>query len=132
MSDNEKKYTKPALRRKIKNKILKSSRGGKPGQWSARKSQMLVREYEEAGGGYVKKKSNCNNLSKWTDQQWGYVLGDTEGRYLPKPVRDRLTRKEKLATNRKKRKAQEAGQKRVKYDGRVAELMSEYLKKNRC
>ena len=45
-------YTKPALRKRLFEKIKAGSRGGKPGQWSARKAQMLAREYKAAGGGY--------------------------------------------------------------------------------
>jgi len=45
-------YTKPALRKRLFKKILDGSKGGKPGQWSARKAQMLAREYKAAGGGY--------------------------------------------------------------------------------
>ena len=45
-------YTKPALRKRLFKKILAGSKGGKPGQWSARKAQMLAREYKAAGGGY--------------------------------------------------------------------------------
>tara|TARA_R100000149_G_C5818718_1_gene98909 strand:+ start:90 stop:650 length:561 start_codon:yes stop_codon:yes gene_type:complete len=45
-------YTKPAMRRRLFNKIMAGSRGGKPGQWSARKAQLLASEYKKAGGGY--------------------------------------------------------------------------------
>ena len=45
-------YTKPALRKRIFEKIKAGSKGGKPGQWSARKSQMLAKEYKDQGGGY--------------------------------------------------------------------------------
>jgi len=45
-------YTKPALRKRIFEKIKSGGKGGSPGQWSARKAQMLAREYESAGGGY--------------------------------------------------------------------------------
>jgi len=45
-------YTKPALRKRLFNKIMAGSRGGNPGQWSARKAQLLAKEYEAAGGGY--------------------------------------------------------------------------------
>jgi len=45
-------YTKPALRKRLFEKIKAGSKGGKPGQWSARKAQMLAREYKAAGGGY--------------------------------------------------------------------------------
>jgi hypothetical protein len=45
-------YTKPALRKRLFEKIKAGSKGGKPGQWSARKAQMLAKEYKAAGGGY--------------------------------------------------------------------------------
>jgi len=45
-------YTKPELRKRLFNRIKAGSKGGKPGQWSARKAQMLAREYKAAGGGY--------------------------------------------------------------------------------
>jgi len=45
-------YTKPALRKRLFEKIKAGSKGGKAGQWSARKAQMLAREYKAAGGGY--------------------------------------------------------------------------------
>ena len=45
-------YTKPELRKRLFNKIKAGSRGGKPGQWSARKAQLLALEYKKAGGGY--------------------------------------------------------------------------------
>ena len=45
-------YTKPALRKRLFEKIKAGSRGGKPGQWSARKAQLLALEYKKAGGGY--------------------------------------------------------------------------------
>tara|TARA_Y100000004_G_scaffold156348_1_gene181427 strand:+ start:766 stop:942 length:177 start_codon:yes stop_codon:yes gene_type:complete len=45
-------YTKPALRKRLFNEIKRSGKGGKPGQWSARKAQMLARRYKAAGGGY--------------------------------------------------------------------------------
>ena len=45
-------YTKPALRKRLFNRIKASGKGGKPGQWSARKAQMLAKRYKEAGGGY--------------------------------------------------------------------------------
>ena len=45
-------YTKPALRKRLFEKIKAGSKGGKPGQWSARKAQLLALEYKKAGGGY--------------------------------------------------------------------------------
>jgi stalled ribosome alternative rescue factor ArfA len=45
-------YTKPTMRKRLFEKIKSGSRGGKPGQWSARKAQLLASEYKKAGGGY--------------------------------------------------------------------------------
>ena len=45
-------YTKPGMRKRLFEKIKAGSKGGKPGQWSARKAQMLAKQYKEAGGGY--------------------------------------------------------------------------------
>ena len=45
-------YTKPALRKRLFEKIKAASKGGKAGQWSARKAQMLAKAYKDAGGGY--------------------------------------------------------------------------------
>ena len=45
-------YTKPAMRKRLFNKIKAGSKGGRAGQWSARKSQMLARQYKAKGGGY--------------------------------------------------------------------------------
>ena len=45
-------YTKPALRKRIFARIKAGGKGGAPGQWSARKAQMLAVEYKKAGGGY--------------------------------------------------------------------------------
>ena len=53
-------YTKPGLRKRIFNRIKAGGKGGRPGQWSARKAQMMAKAYKKAGGGY--KKGN----TKWT------------------------------------------------------------------
>ena len=45
-------YTKPEMRKRIFNQIKAGGKGGKPGQWSARKAQMLAKRYKDAGGGY--------------------------------------------------------------------------------
>jgi len=64
-------YTKPGLREKIKDQIMQSNKGGKPGQWSARKSQMLAQKYEASGGGYKGPKTNKQeSLSRWTKEKW--------------------------------------------------------------
>lgn len=45
-------YTKPGMRKRLFNRIKAGSKGGNPGQWSARKAQMLASAYKKAGGGY--------------------------------------------------------------------------------
>tara|TARA_R100001510_G_C7583298_1_gene155490 strand:+ start:212 stop:415 length:204 start_codon:yes stop_codon:yes gene_type:complete len=45
-------YTKPGMRKKIFQRIKAGSKGGRAGQWSARKAQMLAAAYKKAGGGY--------------------------------------------------------------------------------
>tara|TARA_R100001015_G_scaffold16980_1_gene8996 strand:- start:485 stop:667 length:183 start_codon:yes stop_codon:yes gene_type:complete len=45
-------YTKPTLRKRIFNRIKAGNKGGRAGQWSARKAQMLALAYKRAGGGY--------------------------------------------------------------------------------
>jgi hypothetical protein len=45
-------YTNPSLRKRLFEEIKAGSKGGKPGQWSARKAQLLAKAYKAAGGGY--------------------------------------------------------------------------------
>ena len=45
-------YTKPTMGKRLFQKIKAGSKGGAPGQWSARKAQMLARQYKAKGGGY--------------------------------------------------------------------------------
>ena len=45
-------YTKPALRKRLFQRIKAGTKGGGAGQWSARKAQMLAKAYKDAGGGY--------------------------------------------------------------------------------
>jgi hypothetical protein len=45
-------YTKPTMRKRLFNRIKAGSKGGAAGQWSARKAQMLAKQYKAAGGGY--------------------------------------------------------------------------------
>jgi hypothetical protein len=45
-------YTKPGMRKRLFESIKASGKGGAPGQWSARKAQMLAQQYKSKGGGY--------------------------------------------------------------------------------
>ena len=45
-------YTKPGMRKSLFDKIKAGSKGGDPGEWSARKAQLLASEYKKKGGRY--------------------------------------------------------------------------------
>jgi hypothetical protein len=45
-------YTKPGMRKRLFESIKAGGKGGSPGQWSARKAQLLAQQYKKAGGGY--------------------------------------------------------------------------------
>jgi hypothetical protein len=101
------KKTDPKLWDKIKKQVTNSGKGGKPGQWSARKAQMATAEYKKEGGGYAGKKDPENHLQQWTEEEWGTKSGKASGktgeRYLPKKARERLTDKEYADSTAKKR-----------------------------
>jgi hypothetical protein len=117
-------YTKPEVRERIKNKIMAGSKGGDPGEWSARKAQLLSAEYEKAGGGYKGGKTEAQrSLTKWTGEKWKTSDGKpSEGkkRYLPEKAWDKLTPSEKAATNRTKAAGDRAGKQFVKQPETVA------------
>ncbi|MGU3541053.1 hypothetical protein [Methylobacterium sp. A54F] len=101
------KKTDPKLWEKVKGKVTKSSKGGKPGQWSARKAQMATQEYKKEGGGYAGQKPDDNHLKQWTAEEWGTKSGKESGktgeRYLPKKARDAVSDKEYARSTDKKR-----------------------------
>jgi hypothetical protein len=117
-------YTKPEVRERIKNKIMAGSKGGDPGEWSARKAQLVAAEYEKAGGGYKGGKTESQkSLTKWTGEKWKTSDGKpSEGkkRYLPEKAWDKLTPSEKAATNRAKSEGNKAGKQFVKQPESVA------------
>jgi hypothetical protein len=101
------KKTDPKLWEKVKKDATKSSKGGKPGQWSARKAQMATAEYKKEGGGYAGQKGDDNHLKQWTDEEWGTKSGKESGktgeRYLPKKAREKLSDDEYKRSTAKKR-----------------------------
>ena len=122
-------YTNPALRERIKNRILAGSKGGKPGQWSARKAQLLAQQYEKSGGGYRGGKTKAQKLlSKWTGEKWRTKSGkpSTQGsqatgeRYLPSRAIKSLSASEYAATTRAKRAGTRAGKQFVAQPKKVA------------
>ena len=71
MAQDDKKYTKPSLRESIKDRIMSGTKGGKAGQWSARKAQMLAAEYKRKGGGYKGGKAEKQkDLKRWGKEKW--------------------------------------------------------------
>ncbi|NMO18258.1 hypothetical protein HPC49_44860 [Pyxidicoccus fallax] len=116
------RYTNPELRERIKERIQRGSKGGRPGQWSARKAQLVAAEYKKAGGGYsggrgTKQKS----LESWGKEEWQTKEGSTRARrgsttsrYLPKKAWARLTPAQKQATERRKRAGSRAGKQFVR------------------
>jgi hypothetical protein len=111
-------YTKPSLRATILASVKAGNKGGRSGQWSARKAQLVAQKYEAAGGGYTgNKTSKQKSLSKWGKEKWRTKSGkpSTQGpkatgeRYLPKKAIQSLTAAEYAATSRKKRAGTKAG-----------------------
>jgi hypothetical protein len=121
------KKSNPKLWESVKKKVLKGSKGGPVGKWSARKAQLSVMEYKKRGGKYIGKKSKCNSLQKWGKEDWGYVKGSNpkkhKGRYLPKKVRESLSKKERNIEN--KRKGSKRG-KWIPYSKSVSKKMKKY------
>ncbi|KIX94777.1 uncharacterized protein Z520_09467 [Fonsecaea multimorphosa CBS 102226] len=121
MPSSKDKYTDPNLRDEIKEDIQQSDKGGAPGQWSARKAQMMAKEYKNRGGGYKTDKKDQDesqkHLSKWTEEEWqtkegsGYAKKDdgTRKRYLPKKAWEDMSEKEKEQTDQKKQKESKQG-----------------------
>lgn len=114
-------YTDPALRERLKNEIMAGDKGGKPGQWSARKAQLLTHEYEKEGGKYKhdERTESQQHLQQWTDQDWRTAdgkpadKGDKTARYLPAEAWEKLTPAERKATNAKKLADSQAGKPRT-------------------
>ena len=96
-STAEEKYSDPELRDRIKEELMKGDKGGKPGQWSARKvpkhqtflltspvmqlilaqAQMMASEYKKRGGAYKgPKDEKAKHLDQWTKEDWLTKDGD--------------------------------------------------------
>ena len=104
------KRTDPKLWERVKDEVTKGDKGGRPGQWSARKAQFAVQEYKRRGGGYEGggRRKDETDLHRWTEQDWDTKSGersrDTGERYLPKGERERLSDEEYRRTSDKKRR----------------------------
>ena len=120
----------PKLWEKVKAKVTAGTKGGRKGEWSARKAQLAVAEYKEAGGGYVGAKDDDNSLHQWTEEEWGTRSGDksedTGERYLPKKAREALTKQEYDRTTAKKRRDTRKGKQHSAQPDDVARKTAPY------
>ncbi len=113
-STKDDNYTKPELREHIKEEVMAGDKGGKPGQWSARKAQLVAHEYVAEGGGYKHPRNEAQqHLKQWGDEHWHTadekpaIRDDGNGheethRYLPDEAWKELSPEEKKATDDKK------------------------------
>lgn len=125
------KKKNPELWSRIVSSVKSGTKGGDAGKWSARKAQIAVAKYKEAGGKYEGKKSESNSLSKWTKQEWTTKSGkpskETGERYLPKKAIESLSPSEYAATTRAKRKGGGTGSV-VDQPKRIAKKTAKYRK----
>lgn len=115
--------TDSKLWKEIKEKWHRGEKGGKAGQWNARKAQLAVQEYKRRGGKYTGTPRNKTSLAKWTREDWGYIDGKKGNRYLPAKVRKKMTPKEKRVENRRKRSATKKGKQYADYSDSVLKKM---------
>jgi hypothetical protein len=117
-------HTNPKLWEKVKEKVTAGTKGGKAGQWSARKAQMATAEYKKEGGGFKGQKREDNSLHQWTEEEWGTKSGKKSGetgeRYLPKKAREHLSDAEYKRTTEKKRRDTQTGEQFSAQPGDVA------------
>jgi hypothetical protein len=132
-------YTNPALRERIKDRVMAGSQGGRPGQWSARKAQLVAQRYRSAGGGYKKgrgKTKKQRSLSKWTKEKWRTsdgkpaLRGGKMRRYLPDKVWGKLTPAQRAATNRKKIEGDKRGRQFVPNTETAERTAAKFRKKS--
>jgi hypothetical protein len=124
--------TKPDLWSRVKAEVTRSSKGGQPGQWSARKAQLAVKLYKERGGKYIGRKSSRNSLHQWTVQDWRTKSGLpsllTGERYLPAKAIKNLSSAEYARTTRKKRQGMRRGHQFVRQPKSIARKTRRYRK----
>ncbi|PYI21114.1 hypothetical protein BO86DRAFT_369936, partial [Aspergillus japonicus CBS 114.51] len=123
-NNNNNNYTDPELRQEVKEEVQQGDKGGKPGQWSARKAQLTAQEYKSRGGDYTTSKDEQSqsqrSLSQWGAEDWvtkeGSGTAKTDAtaadggarkRYLPRKAWEEMSEGEKEATERKKVEAGE-------------------------
>ena len=130
--------TNEKLWKRVVAQVKAGTKGGKAGQWSARKAQLAGKMYKDKGGSYSGEKTKAQkSLSKWTKEDWGTKSGknSTQGkkatgeRYLPKKARDALSKKEYEKTSAKKRKDTKDGKQFSKQPKKIANKTAKYREK---
>ena len=125
------KKSNPSLWKRIVASVKAGTKGGRAGQWSARKAQIAVARYKKSGGGYKGAKKKSNSLSKWSKQKWRTSDGKPskgKKRYLPDAAWKSLSAAEKRATNRAKAAGNRKGKQFVKQPKRIAKKVRRYRK----
>ena len=129
--NHDDQYTKPDLREQIKAEVLAGDKGGKPGQWSARKAQLVAHEYEARGGGYKHERTEAQeHLHEWTAEHWQTADGkpaQRDGgttRYLPAEAWEKLSPAERKATNAKKVRGSKEGKQFVSNTHAASEMQA--------
>lgn len=121
--------SKPGLWKGIVARVKAGSKGGDPGEWSARKAQLAVGLYKKSGGGYRGAKSSSNALTRWGKQKWTTSSGKpSEGkrRYLPEAAWKALSPSQRAATNKAKSEGNSKGKQFVKQPKSVASIAKNY------
>ena len=116
--------TDPGKWKRVVASVKAGTKGGDPGEWSARKAQLATQKYKASGGGYVGPKSSDNSLSKWTDQKWrtsDNKPSEGKKRYLPDKAWGSLSKSEVAATNKAKAAGNKAGKQFVAQPKTVAQ-----------
>ena len=125
------KKSNPAKWKRIVAAVKAGTKGGRAGQWSARKAQIATARYKKSGGGYSGAKKKSNSLSKWSKQKWRTSDGKPskgKKRYLPDAAWKSLSAAEKKATNRAKAKGNKKGKQFVKQPKSIAKKVRRYRK----
>ena len=124
-------HDNPKLWETVKAEFLASSKGGNPGQWSARKAQLSVSEYKKRGGGYKGPKTEAaKSLTRWTEQNWRTKSGkpslETGERYLPEKAIQALSPQQYAATSKKKKEGMKKGKQFVTQPPAIAEIVKKF------
>jgi len=125
------KRTNETLWKSIVQKVKAENVGGtSPGQWSARKAQIAVKRYKDAGGRYVGPKSSKNSLVRWSRQKWRTKSGRpshvTGERYLPEEAIKHLSASQYRRTTEAKRRSMKRHRQFSKQPADVARITKRY------